>query len=115
MLTGFFVRSKPFFRTPKRADQHALLKALVAAWEETLLLVALCLASFSIVHMFGTETLDLLVWAIMLLIQAIPYGATLIMSIISALPMLPANWIGETGSMQQVAHTLLEPPTDNTQ
>jgi hypothetical protein len=115
MLTGFFVRSKPFFRTPKRADQHALLKALVAAWEETLLLVALCLASFSIVHMFGTETLDLLVWAIMLLIQAIPYGATLIMSIISALPRLPANWIGETGSMQQVAHTLLEPPADNTQ
>ena len=112
MLTGFMVRSKPFLRTPKRAHQHAMLKALNAAREETLLLIALCLASFSIIQIFGTETLDLLVWAIMLMIQAIPYAATLIMSIISALPGLPASLIGETGSMQQVARTILEPPAD---
>ena len=113
ILTGFLVRSKPFFRTPKRANQHALLKALGAAREETLLLIALCLASFAITLTFGTETLDLLVWAIMLLIQAIPYAATLLMAIISALPGLPASWIGETGSMQQVARAVLEPPTEN--
>ncbi len=112
ILTGFLIRSKPFFRTPKRADQHALLKALGAAREEALLLIALCLASFTITLTFGTETLDLLVWAIMLLIQAIPYAATLFIAIISALPGLPASWIGETGTMQQVARTVLEPPAN---
>ncbi len=84
ILAGFLVRSKPFFRTPKRANQHALFKALGAAREETLLLI-----------------------------QAIPYASTLIIAIISALPDLPASWIGETGSMQQVARTMLGAPTDN--
>jgi hypothetical protein len=86
---------------------------LNAAREETLLLIALCMASYFIIQTFGTETLDLLVWAIMLLIQAIPYAATLIMSLISSLPGFPASWIGETGSMHQAARTLLEPPTAN--
>ena len=94
-------------------ERRRLLKALGAAREETLLLTALCLAAFSIVMTFGTETLDLLVWAIMLLIQAIPYAATLVIAIISALPDLPASWIGETGSMQQVARNVLEQPADN--
>jgi exo-beta-1,3-glucanase (GH17 family)/cellulose synthase/poly-beta-1,6-N-acetylglucosamine synthase-like glycosyltransferase len=111
MLTGFVVRSKPFFRTPKRSHKHAFLKALNAAREETLLGFALCLASFLIIQTFGTETLDLLMWSIMLLLQAVPYAASLIVSVISALPNLPASWIGETGSMQQAAHTLLDPQT----
>jgi exo-beta-1,3-glucanase (GH17 family)/cellulose synthase/poly-beta-1,6-N-acetylglucosamine synthase-like glycosyltransferase len=109
-LTGFLVRSKPFFRTPKQAHKQALLKALSAAREETLLLIALCLASFCIIQTFGTETLDLLMWSIMLLLQAVPYAAALIVSIVSALPALPASWIGETGSMQGVARAVLEPP-----
>jgi len=111
ILTGFLVRSKPFFRTPKQAHKHAVLKALNAAREEALLFFALCLASFSIINAFGTETLDLLMWSIMLLFQSVPYAAAVIVSIISALPALPASWIGETGSMQQVAHSILDPNT----
>jgi exo-beta-1,3-glucanase (GH17 family)/cellulose synthase/poly-beta-1,6-N-acetylglucosamine synthase-like glycosyltransferase len=111
ILTGVFVRSKPFFRTPKQAHKHAVLKALNAAREEALLFFALCLASFSIINAFGTETLDLLMWSIMLLFQSVPYAAAVIVSIISALPALPASWIGETGSMQQVAHSMLDPNT----
>ena len=109
-LTGFFVKSKPFFRTPKQAHKHALLKALGAAREEALLCMALCLAAFGIILSFGTENLDLLMWTIMLLLQAIPYAAAVIVSTISALPRLPAGWIGETGSMQQAAHALLDQP-----
>jgi exo-beta-1,3-glucanase (GH17 family)/cellulose synthase/poly-beta-1,6-N-acetylglucosamine synthase-like glycosyltransferase len=108
MLTGFFVKSKPFLRTPKRAHKQALLQALNAAREETLLLIALCLAAGGIMHHFGTETLDLLMWAVMLLLQAVPYAAALLLSIISALPHLSARWIGETGSMSKAAHTLLD-------
>jgi exo-beta-1,3-glucanase (GH17 family)/cellulose synthase/poly-beta-1,6-N-acetylglucosamine synthase-like glycosyltransferase len=109
-LTGFFVKSKPFFRTPKQAHKHALLKALGAAREEVLLCMALCLAATGIILSFGTENLDLLMWTIMLLLQAVPYAAAVIVSTISALPRLPAGWIGETGSMQQAAHALLDQP-----
>jgi hypothetical protein len=111
ILTGFLVRSRPFFRTPKQAHKQALFKALSAAREETLMAFALCLASIAIIRTFGTETLDLLMWSIMLLIQAVPYAAALLLSLVSALPRLPASWIGETGSMQQAARHLLEPPT----
>jgi len=113
ILTGFFVRSKPFFRTPKQAHKHAVLKALNAAREEALLFFALCLASFAIINAFGTETLDLLMWSIMLLFQSVPYAAAVIVSIISAVPALPASWIGETGSMQQVARSVLDPNAAN--
>jgi hypothetical protein len=110
MLTGFFVKSKPFFRTPKQAHKQALLKALSAAREETLLLIALWLAAGSIIRTFGTESLDLLMWSVMLLLQSVPYLAALIVSIISALPKLPSTWIGETGSMSEAARTVLNPP-----
>jgi hypothetical protein len=115
VLTGFFVRSKPFFRTPKQAHKHAVLKALNASREEVLLFFALCLAAFSIISTFGTETLDLLMWSTMLLLQSVPYAAAVIVSIVSASPALPASWIGETGSMQQVARSVLEPNAANSE
>jgi cellulose synthase/poly-beta-1,6-N-acetylglucosamine synthase-like glycosyltransferase len=115
IMTGFFVRSKPFFRTPKQAHKHAVLKALNESREEALLLFALCLAAFAIISTFGTETLDLLMWSIMLLLQSVPYAAAVIVSITSAAPDLPARWIGETGSMQQVARNVLEPDAANSE
>ena len=115
ILTGFFVRSKPFFRTPKQAAKHAVFSALNAAREEALLAFALCLAAFAIINTFGTETLDLLMWSIMLLLQSVPYAAAVIVSITSAARDLPASWIGETGSMQQVARTVLEPDAANSE
>jgi exo-beta-1,3-glucanase (GH17 family)/cellulose synthase/poly-beta-1,6-N-acetylglucosamine synthase-like glycosyltransferase len=115
IMTGFFVRSKPFFRTPKQAHKHALLTALNAAREEALMCFALCLAAFAIITSFGTETLDLLMWSIMLLLQSVPYAAAVIVSIISAASTLPASWIGETGSMQQVANSVLESDAANSE
>ena len=73
------------------------------------------LAAYGIINYFGTETLDLLMWAVMLLLQSVPYAAALIVSIISALPRLPATWIGETGSMSEAARTVLEPPPAQTE
>jgi hypothetical protein len=51
----------------------------------------------------------------MLLLQSVPYAAAVIVSIISAASALPASWIGETGSMQQVARTVLEPDAANSE
>jgi len=112
VLTGFFVKDKPFFRTPKQADAQALLKALSAAREESLMLTALLLASGAIIGQFGTETLDLLAWAIMLLMQSIPYACSLLLSLISALPKLPAGLIGQSDSMRDAAQQLLTPLAD---
>lgn len=109
VLTGCVVKDKPFFRTPKQADAQALLKALSAAREETLMLTALLLASVTISNQFGTETLDMLVWAIMLLMQSVPYACSLLLSLISALPRLPAGLIGKSDSMKEVAQQLLPP------
>ncbi|MBZ0072806.1 MAG: glycosyltransferase [Thiohalobacteraceae bacterium] len=114
ILTGFFVRSKPFFRTPKQAHKQALLQALGAAREETLMCIALWLAAGSIIYRFGTETLDLLMWAVMLLLQSVPYAAALLVSIISAFPRLSAGRIGETHSMQQMARAVLDPAEPET-
>jgi cellulose synthase/poly-beta-1,6-N-acetylglucosamine synthase-like glycosyltransferase len=107
MLTGLFKTGLPFFRTPKQAGKQALVKALQAAREETLLLTGLVVASSAIFIRIGVESLDLLVWCIMLLIQGIPYACALGVSILSALPHLPAGFIGETGSMKDAAQTVL--------
>ncbi|MDW7645823.1 MAG: glycosyltransferase [Desulfuromonadales bacterium] len=100
VLTGFFKTGLPFFRTPKKASKQALIKALQAAREESLLLFGLCLASGAIFIRMGSESPDLLVWCIMLLVQGIPYAATLVVSILSAFPNLPACSIGETDNMR---------------
>jgi cellulose synthase/poly-beta-1,6-N-acetylglucosamine synthase-like glycosyltransferase len=107
VLTGFFKTGLPFFRTPKQASKQALVKALQAAREETLLLIGLCLASGAILARIGVESPDLLIWCIMLLIQGIPYASALAVSILSALPQVPAGFIGETGSMRDAAQTIL--------
>jgi hypothetical protein len=45
VLQGFFTSGVPFFRTPKKADSRPLLKALLAAREELLFMIALMLAA----------------------------------------------------------------------
>ncbi|HQN41095.1 MAG TPA: hypothetical protein PK724_03155, partial [Pseudomonadales bacterium] len=72
----------------------------------------LLLASGAIISQFGTETLDLLAWAIMLLMQSIPYACSLLLSLISALPKLPAGLIGQSDSMRDAAQQLLAPLPD---
>lgn len=107
VLTGLVIKEKPFFRTPKRANTQALLAAVNAAREETLMLAALSFTAWAIVTRLGTESLDLLVWTIMLMMQAIPYACSLLLSLISALPRLPAGLIGKSKPMQEEADHLL--------
>ena len=93
MWLGMFTRNKPFMRTPKLEQATALSKAIGAAREETLLMTALWVAAAAIAWQHGSDTLDLLLWIIVLLVQSIPYLAALSMSVISACPGLRAGWI----------------------
>jgi cellulose synthase/poly-beta-1,6-N-acetylglucosamine synthase-like glycosyltransferase len=94
VLSGLMTKDKPFFRTPKQANRHAVLKALGTAREEWLLTVALLLAAWGVASIKQMGSPDLAVWIFVLIIQTVPYVAAIIMSLLSALP-LPARIIGE--------------------
>ncbi|OGT87729.1 MAG: beta-(1-3)-glucosyl transferase [Gammaproteobacteria bacterium RIFOXYA12_FULL_61_12] len=94
VLAGLVTRSIPFFRTPKQADTAALWKAIVAAREETAFFIALLLAAGGVHWMTEEPERERLAWIWMLGIQAIPYGAALLVSLISGMPRLPARLIG---------------------
>jgi len=93
MVQGLLTNDKPFSRTPKMAQSVALLRALDASREESLFAVALWLSAAAITYSIGTETLDLLLWVIVLLVQSLPYVAALLMSIVSAYPKLDAKLV----------------------
>ena len=95
ILVGLVIRSKPFFRTPKLAGAHALLQALLSAREEGLILIALWLAAAMVAKMQGSDTPDLLLWIIVLLIQSIPYLAAVTVSLVSGFSRVPNELISK--------------------
>jgi hypothetical protein len=94
MLTGFITRRIGFFRTPKNAQANAFLKALGDAREELLFAVALVLAIVGVLMRKDGDMLDVQIWAAVLAVQAIPYAASVLVSLISGLPKLPAKLVG---------------------
>jgi exo-beta-1,3-glucanase (GH17 family)/cellulose synthase/poly-beta-1,6-N-acetylglucosamine synthase-like glycosyltransferase len=101
MLTGFITRKIGFFRTPKQAAAHGPLQALMDAREELLFLAALALGAFAVGLREDGDMLDVRVWAVMLLVQCIPYAAAVLVSLISAIPRLPGRLVGP---MQRLVH-----------
>jgi len=93
MWAGLVTRHLPFLRTPKMERAAALVKAIGAAREETLLALALWLAAAAVVHQSGSDTLDVLLWVIVLLVQSLPYIAALLVSVASAFPGLRAELV----------------------
>lgn len=93
-LKGMFTDNMPFVRTPKCAAPSALLQALTAVREESLMLVSLCLVVFTL-SLVPREysSPDLRIWSIVLLIQAIPYAAAVLVSFVSSFRW-PARLLG---------------------
>ncbi|MCL1980660.1 MAG: glycosyltransferase [Proteobacteria bacterium] len=94
MLTGFITSRIGFFRTPKNARANAIIKALGDAREELLFVIALILAIIGVMLRKDSDMLDLRIWVSVLAIQAIPYAAAVIMSLISGMPKLSAKLVG---------------------
>jgi cellulose synthase/poly-beta-1,6-N-acetylglucosamine synthase-like glycosyltransferase len=86
VLSGFVTRDKPFFRTPKMAGASALLKIVAVCVDELFMMGALLSAAITIGSIQKMDTLDINLWVIVLVIQSLPYGATLLMAMISAFP-----------------------------
>jgi len=91
MLLGMVTRGRPFLRTPKLENSLALVKALASAREECLFMLALWGAAAGIFMKHGSDTLDLLLWIIVLIVQSLPYLAAVLMSLISGLPRMSAK------------------------
>ena len=81
---GVFTSNLPFHRTPKMENAPAALRGIVTAWEETLVFLALIGCGVLTLHERGIEQ-DARLWAILCFVQALPFGAALVLSMINAL------------------------------
>jgi hypothetical protein len=114
VLKSAFTRNEPFHRTPKDTPGRAALRIFAAARSETLFLIALLACAYLITHQVRIGTVlvlglpeelkgpDVSIWTTVLLIQAIPYAASLLVSIVSAVRPA-ARWLGEPVAMSKTA------------
>lgn len=93
VIKGLLTDNEAFFRTPKLRPS-AFMLALNAVRQESLLLVALCFCAAMVANIPDEiRGPDLTVWILVLLIQALPYLAAVLVSFISFFP-LPARLLG---------------------
>jgi len=100
-IKGLLTRDEPFFRTPKQGHSPGLAGALLAAREETLMMLGLLLSAWGVAHAPQAAGLDRvalagpdrLAWIVVLLVQSVPYASSLLMSLMSAFP-LPGRLLG---------------------
>ena len=57
-------------------------------------MLVLLLGSIAILYRSDGNLLDTRVWSLALMVQAIAYGAAVLMALISALPGLRSGWVG---------------------
>ncbi|MDE3114096.1 MAG: glycosyltransferase [Pseudomonadota bacterium] len=85
VLAGLFTSKKPFLRTPKCEDPAALRQVLRQVWQEATLLGLCVLALISMALGRGFEDRAAMLWMLMLLIQSLPYAATVATAVASAM------------------------------
>lgn len=88
MLSGLISSSKPFLRTPKCENQKAVVKGVLMAWEEMVMFAGFCLVSALIIAKHGTDNPEILLWVGVMMLQSLPYGAAVLMSMINVIPAL---------------------------
>jgi hypothetical protein len=86
MWAGVFTKTIPFLRTPKMANKAAWTAAFAMAREETVLMLSQWTCAAAILIAKGWPDLDARMWALVLVVQSMPYFAALITALISAMP-----------------------------
>ncbi|ADC61238.1 glycosyltransferase [Allochromatium vinosum] len=99
MFGGLVTGKLGFFRTPKMAEAPAVIRALADAREEALLAFAFLFAAVSVMQRDDAFMLDVRIWVAVLVVQAIPYLATVLVSLMSAWTHLSANLVGPMSDM----------------
>jgi len=85
---GIFTSGRPFVRTPKCADQPALMQGILMARDEIYWLLALVFVAVAVLYNFTPQNEEALLWSTAVLVQALPFAAALITSMCNAVPML---------------------------
>ncbi|MFZ4761963.1 MAG: glycosyltransferase [Alphaproteobacteria bacterium] len=88
---GIWTSGRPFVRTPKCEDKPALMQGIMMARDEicwALLLWALALA---VVINCTIANHEALLWAVMLMVQSLPFTASMIVSFLNIWPQLKAR------------------------
>jgi len=88
VLYGIFTSRLPFIRTPKMENRPALIAGLTMAAEETVLFAALWIAAIVIWTVNGADDPEARLWAVLMAVQSLPYGAALYLSMVNALSTL---------------------------
>jgi len=86
MLKGMYTSNAPFFRTPKAEDKPAVVRAIVAAREEALILLGLWIGALAVAARYGIGYTEVQLWVAVLLVQSVPYVAALYLSLMNARP-----------------------------
>ena len=99
MFGGLVTGKLGFFRTPKMAEAPAVIRALADAREEALLAFAFLFAAVAVMQREDAFMLDVRIWVAVLVVQAIPYLATVLVSLTSAWTHLSADLVGPMSDM----------------
>jgi len=86
VIAGIFTSKLPFLRTPKCEDQPAIIRGLIAAREEIVYLLLLWGGAVAVWIARGEFEPAARLWAILLVVQSLPYVSALAMSMINVLP-----------------------------
>lgn len=84
VISGLLTSGKPFLRTPKLEDPTDFAQVLRGAWQETTLFGLCLLAVIAMMFDRGFEDPAATLWMIMLMIQCLPYAATIATAWVSA-------------------------------
>jgi len=86
MWQGVFTKTIPFLRTPKMANKAAWTQGFMMARDETGLMLSQWACAGLILGAKGWHDLDARMWALVLVVQSMPYLAALVTAMVSALP-----------------------------
>jgi len=85
---GLFTSGRPFIRTPKFEDERPFLAGLFTIRDELYLLIMLWSAAIYMISLEHFDNLTGQLWTAVLLVQSIPYSASLFLLIVNVVPNL---------------------------
>ncbi len=86
ILRALGTSNMPFLRTPKLEDKPALVRAIMAAREESLILLGLLTAASAVAMRYDPRYVETGLWVAVLLVLAVPYMAAVYLSLLNAWP-----------------------------
>ena len=119
VVAGFVNDRIGFFRTPKMTGNNRIWAALMESREELLFAIAMILAVIAMtiginngVLIANASALDVQMWRLVIAVQSIPFLASVVVSVISAMPHWPASVIGTMKPINRDANERFAPGND---